>query len=386
MPQMKWFWRLVCSPDCSDDCQTNCSGCHTMAAEWQAAGYQTVACDCGGPAQASTLSRWQRARILLRCWSGSVSGRILTRLIPGRPRSIAMGPVTELHHSTITDAVRQHYATQAREVMAMPEGCCSPSLPADVTSAGSYAPEDLTAIPAHALMAALGCGNPLAHADLKAGEVVLDLGSGGGMDAFIAGGRVGPTGRVYGLDMADEMLELARGNALRIGAPNVEFVKGDMDALPLPDSSVDVIISNCVLNLTPDKARVLLEANRVLRPGGRLVISDIITRREVPEVLRHDLTAWAACIGGAMSEAECYERLNAAGFVDPVVDREREYTAADAERAGLDHLVSRFGPEAVAWIGFASASIRARKPAEQGLSGVGRDHAPVAAVGPRADR
>jgi ubiquinone/menaquinone biosynthesis C-methylase UbiE len=263
----------------------------------------------------------------------------------------------------IKGEVLRFYGVQANNVMAgVQDGCCSPALPADISCTTMYSSDDLRTVPAEALLASLGCGNPLARANLTPGEVVLDLGSGGGMDVFVAAGRVAPAGRVYGLDMSDEMLRLARTNAARVGAANVEFLKGEMEAIPLPDASVDVIISNCVVNLAPDKSRALREAYRVLRPGGRLAISDIVTRRPVPPMLKASLTAWAACIGGALSEGEYQEHLDAAGFEAIEVERDREYTAADAERAGLGPLLQQMNLGSVLELGFASTSVCARRP------------------------
>jgi SAM-dependent methyltransferase len=278
--------------------------------------------------------------------------------------------------AAIKDEVQRYYAERANGVMAgSQDGCCGPGLPADVSCTTMYPAEELKAVPAEALIASLGCGNPLARADLQPGDVVLDLGSGGGMDVFVAAGRVAPTGRVYGLDMSDEMLRLAGANAERVGATNVEFLKGEMESIPLPDGSVDVIISNCVVNLAPDKQVALREAYRVLRPGGRLAISDIVTREPVPAALKGSLTAWAACIGGALSEREYQHHLSAAGFVDVEVERDREYTARDAESAGLTPLLRRAGLTSVVSLGFASTSIRARKASAPPPTDAGREPA-----------
>ncbi len=372
MPRMTWFWRLVCSPDCSEACQVDCPGCHEMAAEWQSQGFQPLVGDQPAKFQVSRIHE------LWSCWSSSMSARVLKRV----------GPTALIHQVTgsalahriagcdcepapvsgaIKEEVRRHYGAQAISVMGgVQDGaCCSPGLPADISCTALYDQAELRVLPSDALTASLGCGNPVALAELKAGEIVLDLGSGGGMDAFIAASRVGETGRVYALDMSDEMLTLARGNAVKVGAKNVEFLKGEMESIPLPDASVDVIISNCVVNLSPDKSAALREAHRVLRPNGRLAISDIVTSRPVPSLLKGSLTAWAACVGGALSEGEYRNHLTAAGFRNVHIEREREYTVADAEVAGLGPLLQRFGAGAVKMLGFASAGIRADRSSAQ---------------------
>jgi SAM-dependent methyltransferase len=221
---------------------------------------------------------------------------------------------------------------------------------------------DLAAIPAEAVLSSLGCGNPIARAQLQPGEVVLELGSGGGMDAVAAAKRVGPTGQVIGLDMSDDMLALARHNAQKAGATNAEFIKGDMEDVPLPDGSVDVIISNCVLPVFPDKHRAMSEAFRVLRPGGRLALSDIVTQHPVPEVLKKNLTAWLWCLGGALSENEYREHLTGAGFTDVIISRDRVYTKEDAEASGLMPIFNEAGLDNVLQVGFASSGILANKP------------------------
>ncbi|MPZ25696.1 MAG: arsenite methyltransferase [Micromonosporaceae bacterium] len=267
----------------------------------------------------------------------------------------------------IRGAVREYYGERARGV---PEGSgTDPSgvpsgglLPAEVSAVPSYQAQDLAAVPANAIQASLGCGNPFDRAALQPGEVVLDLGSGGGMDALVASQRVGPDGHVFGLDMSDDMLALAQRNATAAGVTNVAFLKGDMESVPLPRGSVDVIISNCVVNLVPDKARALREAHRVLRPEGRLSISDIVTRRPVPEHLKGDLSAWAACVGGALTEDEYRAELAAAGFVDIEITRDREFTAVDADLAGLTPVLARAGLSKALELGFANTSVRARKP------------------------
>lgn len=408
---MTWFWRLVCSPDCSEACQGNCPGCRDMASEWESQGRPSQYVSATTPVK----FRLSRAHDLWSCWSRSVSARTIGRLNPARlirrggapavatvgcgcEPAVAVMTISQAEQApqasgcgchepapsgtAIKDEVQRHYAQQANGVMAASQdGCCSPGLPADVNCTTMYPAEELKAVPAEAVIASLGCGNPLARADLRPGDVVLDLGSGGGMDVLVAAGRVAPTGRVYGLDMADEMLTLARANAERVGATNVEFLKGEMESIPLPDTSVDVIISNCVVNLAPDKQVALREAYRVLRPGGRLAISDIVTRQPVPPALKGSLTAWAACIGGALAEREYRDHLSVAGFVDVEIERDREYTARDAESAGLTPLLQRAGLTSVLDLGFASTSVRAHKAAAAEPTDTGRE--PSAAVAER---
>jgi arsenite methyltransferase len=295
-------------------------------------------------------------------------------------------PVALTTDPAVKDEVRRHYSDHASEMLANTQGggCCSPGLPADVSCTSEYDERELRALPAEALMASLGCGNPLASAGLRPGEVVLDLGSGGGMDVMVAAARVAPGGTVIGLDMSPEMLQLARSNAAKVGATNVEFRQGDLESIPLGDESVDVIISNCVVNLAPDKTRALREAHRVLRPGGRLTISDIVSREPVPPRLRGDLTAWAACLGGALTDAEYRRHLAAAGFVDVEIERGREYTAADAESAGLGPLLARLGVQDAISLGFASTSVRARKAPSPPAQSNG--HVPAAAVTTRTQQ
>jgi SAM-dependent methyltransferase len=303
------------------------------------------------------------------CWSKSASARMLARLNPlrGKPGQ-PVGPAAQAgcgcHPSAARDIaikaeVRRHYSAQAQAVTS--GDCCSPSLPDQVSAAPMYSADELSHVPAEALLASLGCGNPLGRAELKPGEVVLDLGSGGGMDVMVAAARVEPGGRVFGLDMSEDMQALARANAAKVGAANVTFLTGEMEAIPLPDESVDVIISNCVVNLAPNKDVALGEMFRVLRPGGRLAISDIVTRQPVPTLLRESLTAWAACIGGALSEDEYRLLLGAAGFSDIAVYRDREYTAEDAAAAGLSPLLEQAGLDLAIRLGFASAGVCAQK-------------------------
>ena len=193
-----------------------------------------------------------------------------------------------------------------------------------------YSAEEAAAVPADAILASFGCGNPTALAELRPGEKVLDLGSGGGIDVLLSARRVGPTGKAYGLDMTPEMLEVARKNQARAGATNVEFLEGTIEAIPLPAGAVDVIVSNCVINLSTDKDQVLREAFRVLSPGGRLAVSDIVIRRELPEAVRKDMELWTGCIAGALLEDEYKAKLTAAGFTDISVEPTRIYGREDA--------------------------------------------------------
>jgi SAM-dependent methyltransferase len=221
------------------------------------------------------------------------------------------------------------------------------------------------------MLASLGCGNPTALAELHEGETVLDLGSGGGIDVLLSARRVGPTGKAYGLDMTDEMLALARENQRKAGAPNVEFLKGQIEAIPLPDNSVDVIISNCVINLSGDKDRVIAEAFRVLKPGGRFAVSDVVTRGELPEVIQRSMALWTGCVAGALDEHDYVERLVRAGFVAASVEPTRIYDASDAREflgeAGVtaEEVAERLDGKVM------GAFIRATKPAPPGGCGCG---------------
>jgi len=221
----------------------------------------------------------------------------------------------------IRESVRERYAAAATSTADAADGCCGDGCgcsPADATGVFGVALYDTAAragVPQAALTASLGCGVPTAVADLHEGETVLDLGSGAGADVLISARRVGPSGRVIGLDMTDEMLALARRNAAEAGVQNVEFVKGYIEEMPLPDASVDVVISNCVINLSGDKARVIREAARVLRPGGRLAVSDVIADEDMDEATRADMAAWTGCVAGALTRAEFETALSVAGFV-----------------------------------------------------------------------
>jgi arsenite methyltransferase len=247
----------------------------------------------------------------------------------------------------VKDAVRQRYAAAAKRVAASGTSTCCGG-PAccgddDPISRDLYAGTEVAELPKDAVAASLGCGNPSALATLAPGETVLDLGSGGGIDVLLSARRVGPAGKVYGLDMTDEMLALARANQKKAGVTNVEFLKGEIENIPLPDSSVDVIISNCVINLSGDKDRVLREAYRVLKPGGRLAVSDIVRHEgfDVPEQVRRSLELWAGCIAGALSDREYEDKLRGAGFSQIDIEETRTYRSEEArsyiDAAGLDY-------------------------------------------------
>ena len=262
----------------------------------------------------------------------------------------------------VQDAVREKYGAIARSVGKT--SCCGPTACGcgDPITSNLYSDADTRDLPADAVAASLGCGNPTALLALEPGSTVLDLGSGGGIDVLLSARRVGPAGKVYGLDMTDEMLALARANQQTAGATNVEFLKGTIEAIPLPDRSVDVIISNCVINLSTDKDAVLREAFRVLKPGGRFAVSDVIVRGHVPPDVRRSMELWVGCIAGALEESEYASKLRAAGFTDVEVEPWRIYNVEDARsfltEGGLD--VDRLAPEVEGR--FASAFVRARRP------------------------
>jgi len=263
----------------------------------------------------------------------------------------------------IKEIVREHYGKAALRV-AGEGGCCGASTAGcDPVSLNLYDADQVGDVPEKAMMASLGCGNPTALAELKAGETVLDLGSGGGLDVLLSARRVGPTGKAYGLDMTDEMLALAEENKLRSGLTNVDFLRGEIENIPLPDNSVDVIISNCVINLSADKDRVLAEAFRVLKPGGRLAISDVVVLGDVPAFMRKSLELWAGCVAGALTDQEYRSKLKTACFENIDIEVTREYRADDAR----DYLRAQgLDPDSVAnEVGgkFVSAFLRAVKPA-----------------------
>ncbi len=264
----------------------------------------------------------------------------------------------------VKQAVRNKYGAIAESVArgAASNGCCGAAECADPITSRLYSDAETGALPAEAVAASLGCGNPTAALALEPGQIVLDLGSGGGIDVLLSARRVGPTGKVYGLDMTDEMLALARENQRKAGATNVEFLKGAIEAIPLAAAAVDVVISNCVINLSSDKDAVLREACRVLKPGGRLAVSDVVVRGEVPAEIRRSMELWVGCIAGALDEADYANKLRAAGFVDIEIESWRVYRVDDARaflvEAGVD--VDRVAPQVQDK--FASAFIRARKP------------------------
>ena len=236
----------------------------------------------------------------------------------------------------LTDTVRERYAEAARRVTRGATATCgcgtATSACCDKISSDLYGHGDAAAVPDAALRASLGCGHPTALAQLNPGETVLDLGSGGGIDVILSARRVGPTGKAYGLDMTDEMLALAEDNKRQAGVANVEFLKGQIEQVPLPDNSVDVIISNCVINLSADKDRVLREAFRVLKPSGRVAISDVVVRGDIPPDVRRSLELWVGCVAGALTEDEYRSKLAAAGFTDIELETTRVYEVAEAQR------------------------------------------------------
>src|SRR5437870_6124976 len=241
----------------------------------------------------------------------------------------------------IKEAVKEKYGQTALRVKSGRASCCdTDELGCNPITSDLYNSSQAGQVPEEAMLASLGCGNPTALAKLNPGEVVLDLGSGGGIDVLLSAKRVGPTGKAYGLDMTDEMLALANENKRKAGAENAEFLKGEIEHIPLPDSSVDVIISNCVINLSADKDRVFREAFRVLRPGGRLAVSDVVTRGEVDPRIRQNILLWVGCVAGALEESEYRDKLASAGFEQVDVEPTRVYRVADAREfltdKGLD--------------------------------------------------
>ena len=269
----------------------------------------------------------------------------------------------------LKEVVREKYGEAAKRATSGASACCGPtccspaeSSTTDPITSNLYDASEKGSLPEGAVRASLGCGNPTALAELRAGEIVLDLGSGGGIDVLLSAKRVGPTGKAYGLDMTDEMLALARKNQAEAGVTNVEFLKGEIEAIPLPEGSVDVIISNCVINLSEDKDRALTEAFRVLKPGGRFAVSDIVVRGPVPAEIRKSVELWVGCVAGAMEESEYRVKLERAGFTNVTIEPTRVYDVGDAQgflaSQGLD-------PVAVAQQidgKFMSAFVRATKP------------------------
>ena len=277
--------------------------------------------------------------------------------------------------SSLKDAVRAKYGQAAQQAVrgetsaccgsgSSGAGCCgsSESSCGDPISSNLYDETEKGSLPENAVRASLGCGNPTALAELRAGETVLDLGSGGGIDVLLSARRVGPAGKAYGLDMTDEMLELARKNQAEAAVTNVEFLKGEIEAIPLPDASVDVIISNCVINLSGDKDRVLAEAFRVLKPGGRFAVSDVVVRGPVPAKIRQSVELWIGCVAGAMEESEYVSKLKSAGFSSVEVQPTRIYDVTEASEflaaEGLDAVEAARQAQGQ----FMSAFVRATKP------------------------
>jgi arsenite methyltransferase len=284
----------------------------------------------------------------------------------------------------LKEKVQEKYGAAARRVLegeGLPADCCATTSCCDGSAAAScdpitsnlYDEAQTGQIPDAAVKASLGCGNPTALASLTPGEIVLDLGSGGGIDVLLSARRVGPAGKAYGLDMTDEMLALARENQRKSGIENVEFLKGEIENIPLPDNSVDVIISNCVINLSGDKDRVLREAFRVLKPGGRFAVSDVVTRGEVPEAVRQNMLLWVGCIAGALDDYQYIAKLAKAGFGDIDIEPTRVYNIEEARTfltgQGVD--VDAIAPQVEGK--FMSAFIRARKPAASSNACCGSD-------------
>ncbi len=267
----------------------------------------------------------------------------------------------------VKEVVREKYGAAARRVREEVAGCCGAGAAScDPITSNLYDAAQGGEVPADALAASLGCGNPTALAELKPGETVLDLGSGGGIDVLLSARRVGSTGTAFGLDMTDEMLALAQENKRKSGLANVHFLKGEIENVPLPADSVDVIISNCVINLSGDKDRVLREAFRVLKPGGRLAVSDVVVRGEVPAAIRRSMELWAGCVAGALSDREYLDKLAAAGFGNAEIEVTRVYRADDTREllagqgADVEALADQVDGK------FVSAFIRAVKPARAG--------------------
>lgn len=266
----------------------------------------------------------------------------------------------------IKEVVREKYGQAALRVKTGGSSCCgavpTTGLSCDPITKDLYDASQGKEVPEEAMLASLGCGNPIALAKLSPGEVVLDLGSGGGIDVLLSARRVGPTGKAYGLDMTDEMLALANENKRKAGAKNVEFLKGEIENIPLPDNSVDVIVSNCVINLSADKDKVLREAFRVLKPGGRFAVSDVVTRGAIPNEIRQKVLLWVGCIAGALEENEYRSKLKLAGFEQVEVEPTRVYKVDDAREflssAGVD--VDGIAPQVDE--NFMSAFVRAVKP------------------------
>jgi len=271
-----------------------------------------------------------------------------------------------MESADVREVVKGKYGQAALRVTSGVSSCCGATaasgLGCDPITSNLYDATQTGQLPEEAVLASLGCGNPTALTQMNAGEVVLDLGSGGGIDVLLSAKRVGPTGKAYGLDMTDEMLALANDNKRKAGAENVEFLQGEIEHIPLPDNSVDVIISNCVINLSADKGRVLREAFRVLKPGGRFAVSDVVTRGEIAPEIRQSVLLWVGCLAGALDENEYREKLRAAGFEQISIEPTRIYRLADAREflssAGVD--MDAIAPQVDGK--FMSAFVRAVKP------------------------
>jgi len=285
---------------------------------------------------------------------------------PGAPPSKSADLIAGINGTeSIKDIVKQKYGEAALRVKSGGSSCCGAAAATsccDPITTNLYDVSQAVQIPEEALLASLGCGNPTALAQLNPGEIVLDLGSGGGIDVLLSGRRVGPTGKAYGLDMTDEMLALANENRRKAGIENVEFLKGEIENIPLPDNSVDVVISNCVINLSADKDKVLREAFRVLKPGGRFAVSDVVTRGEILPEIRQSVLAWVGCIAGALEENDYRSKLAAAGFMPIEIEPTRIYRTEDAREflAGQGIDVDAIAPQVDGK--FLSAFIRAVKP------------------------
>jgi len=270
-----------------------------------------------------------------------------------------------MNNTEIKTVVKQKYGEAALRVFSGGSSCCGAapiSGCADPITSNLYDGAQAAEVPEEALLGSLGCGNPTALANLNAGEIVLDLGSGGGIDVILSAKRVGPTGKAYGLDMTDEMLALANENKSKAGMENVEFLRGEIEHIPLPDNSVDVIISNCVINLSADKDQVLREAFRVLKPGGRFAVSDVVTRGEIAPEIRKNVLLWVGCVAGALDEKEYRTKLNSAGFKQIEVEPTRIYRVEDAREflSGQNIDVDSLAPQVDGK--FMSAFVRAVKP------------------------
>ena len=271
-----------------------------------------------------------------------------------------------MNSTEVKEIVKEKYGQAAAQAKSGARSCCGPSSccsTVDPITKDLYTSDEMAQLPEKAVLASLGCGNPAALAELRPGESVLDLGSGGGIDVLLSARRVGPGGKAYGLDMTDEMLSLARENQRKAGVTNVEFLKGEIESIPLPDNSVDVVISNCVINLSADKDSVLREAFRVLKPGGRFAVSDVVALGDVPADMRRNVELWAGCVAGALHQDEYRSKLSKAGFENVDIEPTRVYEGQDVRDLltgtdlGTESIIAQVEGK------FASAFIRAQKPA-----------------------